>query len=77
MNSTIENLFIHQYVLVDSIKGWIQHIHPNGKSPYIGPQHAYIWVRTPELDYVEHNGIITINGRAVPFNDISKRIQII
>lgn len=72
-------------VYVDGVAGIIDKIHPWGHGQYLGPQHAYIWVRTPSLDYTEHvlgrnlqflGFKTTQNGRAVPFEDIDKRITL-
>lgn len=66
-----------QEVLVDGIPGWIAAIHPNGKGVYVGEHHAYVWVRTPSLDFREYGKYeLTRNGRAVPFNEIKHRIKI-
>ncbi|MCK5021481.1 MAG: hypothetical protein KAS32_31000 [Candidatus Peribacteraceae bacterium] len=63
-------------VLVDGEPGFISAIHPNGKGVYKGPQHAYYWVRTPQLDYIDiWTGKRTFNGRAVNFAEADKRLK--
>jgi len=75
-----------QNVLVDGIEGFITGIYPKGKGQYKGSQHAFLWVRTPSLDYTEmlfnynltrFNFKTTKNGRAVNFYDIEKRIVLV
>ena len=72
-------------VTVDGINGHVHAIHPWGYGQYLGPQHAYIWVRTPSLDYtemlytqnVQRLGLKTTrNGRAVSFEEIDKRMKL-
>lgn len=72
------NLKMHQDVLVDGIPGFVAGIHPNGFGQYIGAGHAYVWIRTPSLDYTEllPKGWVShcSNGRAVSYSEIDRRI---
>jgi len=58
-------LIVGMSVLVDNLPGIIGGIYPYGSGQYLGAMHAYIWVKTPTI-----GGI----GRAVPYEDIEKRI---
>lgn len=68
-------LQVGQRVTVDNLPGIVSAIHPNGFGVYQGVMHAYVWVRIPSLDYTEINGRTVQNGRAVPFNDVQRRIK--
>jgi hypothetical protein len=62
------NLKVGMSVLVDNLPGIIGGIYPYGSGQYIGAMHAYIWVKTPTLEFNI--------GRAVPYEDIEKRITV-
>ena len=82
---THNDLHVGMKVILDNnVIGYVDGIYPEGKGQYKGKHHAYVWVRTPSLDYISHvwgrhlqfiGFKTTRNGRAVPFSDISKRIQ--
>ena len=79
------HLKVGKRVTVDGVNGYVMAIHPWGYGQYLGPQHAYIWIRTPSLDFTEHvftrnlqslGFKTTQNGRAVSFEEIDKRMTL-
>jgi hypothetical protein len=65
---------IGQAVLVDGDEGYVSAIYPNGKRPYIGEHHAYLWIAVPSLDYTDDRGYTVRAGRAVSFCDVDRRL---
>ena len=73
----MSGLTINQPVKVDGVDGRVASIHPNGSGVYVGERFAYVWVRTPSLDYCDLGGAgIQHVGRAVSFDEIATRIEV-
>ncbi len=63
-------------VFVDGTPGYIEAVHPNGSGVYKGAHHAYYWVNTPSLNFVDtitHEYVLF--GRAVGFDEETKRLK--
>jgi len=75
----IATLRVGDKVRIDGDReGYIRSINPNGSGCYVGPQHAYVFVRIPSLDCRDYlTGETNFGGRAVVFNEIAKRLEAI